>query len=135
MKSLIRFFEIAFWIGTHGVAIAGVFFAVKAASGNNFGAAIAFGAMSGVIILGLIAWWSFMNAEPTRRHWLGNILYQGGYICAGLLAVAGVVFAGIYGRDNLYGGLVAPFVIVVFWIAAIACQIVGRGFLYFLAGR
>jgi hypothetical protein len=64
-------------IGTHGLAIAGVFFSVEAASRGNLGFAVAFAAEAAVIILDLIAWWSFKNAESARRHQIGNIIYWG----------------------------------------------------------
>ena len=135
MKPLVRFFTVVFLIGALGVAIAGVLFALKAAIGHVPGVPIAFGTTAGVTILGLIAWWSFRHAAPVSRHWLGNILYRGGCVCAGLLAIAGVLFAGVYGWNNPYGGLVAPFMIAVFWLNALICQVIGCGFLYFIAGR
>jgi hypothetical protein len=136
MELVIRFLKIVFLIGTHGVAIVGVFFAIKAANANNLGAAIALGAMSGIIICDLIAWWTFRDAEPTRRHQIGNILYWGGCICAALLAISGALYAissGVF--YNPYWLFVVLFVIAVFWLPAFVCWRVGRAFLYFLTGR
>jgi hypothetical protein len=117
MKSVIQFLKIIFLIGTHGMAIAGVFCAVEVASRGNLGGAIALGATAGIIILDLIAWWSSLNAEPTRRQRLGNILYWGGCICAALLAVSGVFFAissGVF--YNPYWVFVVLYATVVFWL-------------------
>jgi hypothetical protein len=93
-------FKNIFLIATHGVAIAGVFFAVISWRGSNLGAAIAFGTMAGATILGLIAWWNFMNAEPTRQRWLGNILYQGARDCSVVLVVVGKIFAWMFYNEN-----------------------------------
>jgi hypothetical protein len=129
-------FKNIFLIATHGVAIAGVFFAVKSWSGNNPFAAMAFGTMAGATILGLIAWWNFMKAEPIRQRWLGNFLYEGACTCSVILAVVGVVLAwGFYDGNNPYWELISPFMIVAFWSNALICWIIGRAFLYFLAGR
>jgi hypothetical protein len=122
-------------IGSHGVAITAVLFAADALSKGNLGGTVAFGALAGVIIFGLISWWSFKIVEPTSYHRLGNSLYLGGRDCAWLLVIAGVAFAVAFGWDNPFWGFVAPFMIVVFWLAALACWIVGRAFLYFLADR
>lgn len=120
----------------HGVAIAGVFFAVKSWSGNNPLAAMAFGTMAGATILGLIVWWNSLKAAPVRQQWLGNFLYEGACTCSVILAVVGVVLAwGFYDGNNPYWELISPFMIVVFWSNALICWIVGRTFLYFLAGR
>jgi tellurite resistance protein TehA-like permease len=77
-----------------------------------------------------------MKAEPTRQRWLGNILYEGACMCSVVLAVVGVALAwGFYNENNPYWGLISPFMIVVFCSSALICWIIGRTFLYFLAGR
>jgi hypothetical protein len=136
MKLVIRFLKIIFLIGTHGLAVAGVFFSVEVASSGNVGFAIAFGAMAGVIILDLIAWWSFMNAAPARRHQIGNVVYWCGCISALLFAVSGAFFAVSWGVfHNPYWVFVVLTVTAVFWLPAFVCWRVGRAFLYFLVGR
>jgi hypothetical protein len=135
MKSIIQFLKIIFLIGAHGVAIAGVFLAVETASRGNVRAApIAFGAMTGIIIFDLIAWWSFRDSDPARRHRIGNILYWGGCICGALLAVYGVFFVIVSGISH------NPFwVFNAFWAAAVlglpafVCWKFGRAFRYTLS--
>jgi hypothetical protein len=136
MKSVILFLKVVFLIGTHGLAIAGVFFSVDAASRGNLGFAVAFAAEAAVITLDLIAWWSFRNAESARRHQIGNIIYWGGCISAALIAVSGVFVAVSWGVFyNPYWLFVVLTMTAVFWLPAFVCWRVGRAFLYFLVGR
>jgi hypothetical protein len=147
MKSIIRFLKIVFLIGAHGVAIAGVFIVFfvleKAEPGSaraailvSFGPAISFGLMAGITIFDLIAWWNFRDADPARRHRIGNILHWGGLICGVLLAVSGVVFALVAGiSGNPFWVFNALFAAAVFEIPAFICWRFGRAFRCLLSGR
>jgi hypothetical protein len=99
-----------------------VVFAVESWSGNNPFAAMAFGAMAGATILGLVAWWNFRKVAPIRQRWLGNFLYEAACTCSVILAVVGSAFAwGFYNGNNPYWELISPFTIVVFWSNALIC--------------
>jgi hypothetical protein len=57
MTTIIRFNKISFLIGAHAAAFVWAFFAIKLASEGNLGPALTFGALAGLTILVLIAWW------------------------------------------------------------------------------
>jgi hypothetical protein len=136
MKLIIRLLKIFFLIGTHGLAVAGVIFSFEAAKSGALEFAIAFGATAGVIILDLIAWWTFRNAEPARRHQIGNLIYWGGCIFAALLAASGVLVAVSWGVVyNTYWLFVVLTMTAVFWLPAFVCWRIGRAFLYILVSR
>jgi hypothetical protein len=137
MKSTIRFLKIIFLIGAHGVAIAGIVLAVETASRGNVRAApISFGAMAVVIIFDLIAWWNFMEADPARRHRIGNMLCWGGCICGALFAVYGMFFVIVSGISrNPFWVFNALWAVAVFGIPAFVCWKFSRAFRYILSDR
>ena len=118
------------------MAIAGVFCAFEAATkGNVVAAPISLGVMAGIIILDLIVWWGSLNAEPTRRQWLGNRLYWGGCIGGAFLLVAGVFFVIVSGiSQNPFWVFNLAFAAAVFWLPALVCWKFGQAFRYILSG-
>jgi hypothetical protein len=92
--------------------------------------------MAGIIIIDLIAWWTSLNAEPTRRQRLGNILYWGGCICGVVLVVSGVFFVIVSGLfHNPFSLFVVLYAITVFWLPAFVCWKFGHAFRYMLSDR